>query len=137
MKQLEYTSKNLYGWFKPEEVCFVVAKSYDYVNELSYITDDLNDALSFAKENDYKVFVYEKKFAKDCLNTQLLFRNMLDNIKEEEFDTDYVPNCIKKEGEKEFSELIEKWFDKYIGNTHWFADRLLGMLKIEEKQEKE
>lgn len=26
MKQLEYTSKNLYGWFKPEEVCFVVAK---------------------------------------------------------------------------------------------------------------
>lgn len=27
--------------------------------------------------------------------------------------------------------------DKYIGNTHWFADRLLRMLKIEEKQEKE
>lgn len=83
MKQLEYTSKNLYGWFKPEEVCFVVAKSYDYVNELSYITDDLNDALSFAKENDYEIFVYEKRLAKDCLNTQLLFRNMLDNIKEE------------------------------------------------------
>ena len=137
MKHLEYTTKNLYSEFKPEEVCFVVAKSHDYVDEFLYITDDLNDALSFAKENDYKVFVYEKKFTKDCLNTQLLFRNMLDNIKEEGFDTDYVPNYIKKEGEKEFSELIEKWFDKYIGNTHWFADRLLGMLKIEEKQEQE
>ena len=125
-----------------------MAKSYDYVNKLScitdylnvafsYITEDLNDALSFAKENDYEIFVYEKRLAKDCLNTQLLFRNMLDNIKEEGFDTDYVPDCIKKEGEREFSELIEKWFDKYFGNTHWFADRLLGMLKVEERQEKE
>ena len=46
MKQLvEYTIKNLYNEFKPEEVCFVVAKSYGYINELSYLTGDINTAL--------------------------------------------------------------------------------------------
>ena len=29
-KPVEYTTKNLYGEFKPEDVCFVVAKSYGY-----------------------------------------------------------------------------------------------------------
>ena len=59
MKQLaEYTTKKLYSEFKTKEICFVVAKSYKYVNELSYITDDMNDALSFAKENDYKIFSF-------------------------------------------------------------------------------
>ena len=58
MKQLaEYTTKNLYSEFKPKEICFVVAKSYKYVNELSYITDDMNDALSFAKENGVSVII--------------------------------------------------------------------------------
>ena len=129
MKQLaEYTTKNLYSEFKPEDVCFVLAKSYKYVNELSYITDDMNDALSFAKENDYKIFVFRKKFASDCLCTYRLFQNMLDDLEDEGLDSTYVLNYIGLDGTEEFKKLIEQWFNKYVGNDYWFAGEPVGVL---------
>lgn len=138
MKQLaEYSTKSLYDLFKPEEICFIVAKSYESIDELSYITDDLNDALSFAEENDYKIFIFRKKFASDYLYSDVLFKNMLDDFEEDGLDSSYLLNYIGEDGKKEFKELIGNWFDKYIGNDYWFTDRLLGMLKIEEKQDKE
>ena len=130
MKQLaEYTTKNLYSEFKLKEICFVVAKSYKYVNELSYITDDMNDALSFAKENDYKIFVFKKKFASDCLYPDMLFQNMLDDLEDEGLDSSYLLNYIGEDGKKEFKKLIEQWFDKYIGNGYWFAGEPVEVLK--------
>lgn len=130
MKQLaEYTTKNLYVEFKPDEICFVVEKDYDYIDELSYITDDMNDALSFAKENDYKIFVFKKKFASDCLYPYMLFQNMLDDLEDEGLDSSYLLNYIGADGKKEFKELIENWFDKYIGNDYWIAGEPIGVLK--------
>ena len=130
MKQLaEYTTKNLYSEFKPKEICFVVAKSYKYVNELSYITDDMNDALSFAKENDYKIFVFKKKFASDCLYPDMLFQNMLDDLEDEGLDSSYVIDLIGDKGVEEFEKLIEQWFNKYVGNDYWFAGEPVGVLK--------
>ena len=130
MKQLaEYTTKNLYSEFKPKEICFVVAKSYKYVNELSYITDDINDALSFAKEKDYKIFVFKKKFASDCLYPDMLFQNMLDDLEDEGLDSTYVLNYIGADGTEEFKKLIEQWFNKYVGNDYWFAGKPVGVLK--------
>ena len=118
MKQLtEYTTKNLYSLFKPEEICFIIAKEdgLDYVDGLSYSTDDLDDALDEAKENDYKIFVYAKKLAIECLDTDLLYN---DDIKEDAIE--------------EFSTLLKTWFAKYFDNTYWIPDRLLGTLRTEE-----
>ena len=129
MKQAEYTTKNLYSEFKAKEICFVVAKSYKYVNELSYITDDMNDALSFAKENDYKIFVFKKKFALDCLYPDMLFQNMLDDLEDEGLDSTYVLDYIGADGTEEFKKLIEQWFNKYVGNDYWFAGEPVGVLK--------
>lgn len=131
MKLVEYTTKNLYGEFKPEEICFVVEKDYDYIDELSHITDDLNDALDEAKENDYKIFVFEKKFAKDCLYTDRIFQDMLENLEDEGLNIGYAIGGIEEEAEKEFTELVKKWFEKYVGNTYWFTDRLLGTLRLD------
>ena len=129
MKQLaEYTTKNLYVEFKPDEICFIVAKDYDYIDEFSYITDDMNDALSFAK-NDYKIFIFEKKFASDCLYSDVLFKNMLDDFEEDGLDSSYLLNYIGADGKKEFKELIEQWFNKYVGNDYWFAGEPVGVLK--------
>lgn len=133
MKLVEYTTKNLYGLFKPEEICFIVEESYDYIDELSHITDDLNDAVSEAKENDYKIFVFEKKFAKDCLYPDRIFQDMLENIQEEGFDIGYVIAGDEENAEKEFTELVKKWFEKYVGNTYWFTDRLLGTLRLDKE----
>lgn len=131
MKLVEYTTKNLYGEFKPEEICFVVEKDYDYIDELSYITDGLNDALDEAKENDYKIFVFEKKFAKDCLNTHKIFEDMLENLEEEGWNIGYVIGGDEENAEEDFAKLINKWFEKYVGNNYWFTDRLLGTLRLD------
>lgn len=130
MKQLsEYTTKNLYSEFKPKEICFVAEQSYDYIDENSYITDDMNDALSFAKENDYKIFVFKKKLASDCLYPDMLFQYMLDDLEAEGLDSTYVLSYIGADGKKEFKKLIEQWFNKYVGNDYWFADEPVGVLK--------
>ena len=130
MKQLaEYTTKNLYIEFKPKEVCFIVEKSYDYIDDLSYVTDDVNDAVSEAKENDYKIFIFTKKFAKDCLYPDILFQNMLDDLEDEGLDSTYILNYIGADGTEEFKKLIEQWFNKYVGNDYWFAGEPVGVLK--------
>lgn len=131
MKLVEYTTKNLYGEFKPEEICFVVEKDYDHIDELSHITDDLNDALDEAKENDYKIFVFEKKFAKDCLYTDRIFQDMLENLEDEGLNIGYAIGGIEEEAEEDFAKLINKWFEKYVGNNYWFTDRLLGTLRLD------
>lgn len=129
MKPLaEYTRKNLFVEFKPREICFIIEKSYEDIDENSYITDDMNDALSFADEND-KIFIFEKKFASDCLYPDMLFEYMLDNLEDDGLDSTYLLNCIGDEGKKEFKKLIENWFDKYVSNDYWFAGEPVGVLK--------
>lgn len=133
MNQLvEYTTKNLYGEFKPEEICFVVKKEDDYEDGLSYSTDDLDDALDEAKENNYKIFVYSKKLAIECLDTDLLYNNMIENVQQEGFDIETMIYDIKEDASEEFSTLLKTWFAKYFGNTYWIPDRLLGTLRTEE-----
>lgn len=126
---IEYTTKNLYGEFKPEEVCFVADLDYEYISELSYITDDMGDAVDEAKENDYKIFVFTKKFTKDCMDTERLFQDMIENLEEEGLDRNYVLYHMEENGKKEFAEMVEKWFRKNIDQTYWITDRLLGTLK--------
>jgi hypothetical protein len=108
-----------------------VEKDYDYIDELSHVTDDLNDALDEAKENDYKIFVFEKKFAKDCLYSDKIFQDMLETLEEEGLNIGYVIGGDEENAEKEFTALVEKWFEKYVGNNYWFTDRLLGTLRLD------
>ena len=129
MKLVEYTTKNLYGEFKPEEVCFVVDLDYEYISELSYITDDMWDAVDEAKETNSKIFVFTKKFTKDCMDTERLFQDMIENLEEEGLDRNYVLYHMEENGKKEFAEMVEKWFRKNIDQTYWITDRLLGTLK--------
>jgi len=62
MKQLaEYSAKSLYGFFKPEEICFVIEQNFDFIDETSDITDDLEEAKELAEENEAQIFIYTKK----------------------------------------------------------------------------
>lgn len=129
----EYTMNNLYGLVKPygqfeaEELCYIVEPDYDCINEISYITDDLNQALAEAKETNSKIFI----FAKNCLYPDKIFQNMLKSLKEEGLDIGYLLAGVEENAEKDFAKLINKWFKKYVGNTYWFPDRLLGTLRTE------
>ncbi len=126
MKQLtEYSVKSLYGFFKPEEICFVIEQSFDFIDDTSDVTDDLKEAKALAKENDYQIFIYRKKFGKDCFDADYLFEQMIDNVNQEGLDL----NCCESD-KQEFSRITTEWFNKVIGN-YWFADECVGVLKDE------
>jgi len=127
MKQ--YSVSNVYGFFKHEEICFVVAQCYeDIVQYNSFVTDDLEEAIEYAHENEWKIFIYYKKLTKDCINADYLFRVLIDNVEEEGLDESYFLDHLGDDGEKEFKEMIENWGSKFFGET-WIADECVGELK--------
>ena len=40
----KYTDKNVYGFFKPEEICFVVKYYYQDLTQADITTDNLEEA---------------------------------------------------------------------------------------------
>ena len=124
-KLVEYSEKTLYDFFKSEEICFVIERNYDEIDESSSITDDLEEAKKLAKEDGYRIFIYRKKFGKDCFDADCLFEDMIDNVNQGGLDLD----CLESE-KQEFIRITTEWFNKVIGN-YWFGDEILGVLKDE------
>lgn len=58
---ISYSEKNLFEQFKKEEICFVIEQSFDFIDETSDITDDLEEAKELAEENEAQIFIYTKK----------------------------------------------------------------------------
>ena len=110
---------NLYMW----EVCFVVKQAPDLGDELATVTDDLEEAKRIAEEKGYQIYIYKKKFAKECFDADWIFDRMIDDLETEGVDFDY-----SKADKKEFERITEEWFNKIVGNS-WFAYGFLGMLK--------
>lgn len=124
----EYSAKSLYGFFKPEEICFVVEKKYDWISDTSDVTDDLKEAKELARENDYQIFIYKKMFAKDCLYSEEVFNYLVEDVEDMGYSSEYLLNSISEEDKKEFLDFTEKWFNKIVKDA-WFADELVGVLK--------
>lgn len=126
MKTLgSYSEKNLFEQFKKEEICFVIELSYEYIDDTSDVTDDLKEAKKIAEENEAQIFIYTKKFGKDCFDADYLFEEMIDNVNQEGLDL----NCCESD-KQEFIRITTEWFNKVIRN-YWFADELMGVLKDE------
>lgn len=106
-----------------QEICFVVKKNPDCIDELATVTDDLDEAKEIAKEKGYHIYIYEKKFAKDCFDADWIFDRMIDDVESEGFDFDH-----SEADKKEFKRITEEWFNKVVGNS-WFAFGLLGVVK--------
>ena len=62
MKTLtSYSEKKLFEQFKKEEICFVIEQNFDFIDETSDITDDLEEAKELAEENEAQIFIFTKK----------------------------------------------------------------------------
>ncbi|SFJ75169.1 hypothetical protein [Succinivibrio dextrinosolvens] len=132
MKHLaEYSAKSLYGFFKKEEICFVVEKEFEWIDDTSDVTDDLKEAKLLAKENEAQIFIYKKRLCIDCFYPDTVFQDVLDSLEREGLASELLLDRIGEEGEKEFTEMCKKWFAKHIGKNSWFADELVGVLKDE------
>lgn len=119
----EYTTTDLANCFNAEEICFAVKEDPDWIDELSTVTDDLEEAKRIAEEKGYQIYIYKKKFAKDCLDADWIFDSLTDHLEFEGYDFDY-----SETDKKEFDRITEQWFNKIVGET-WFAYDLLGVLK--------
>ena len=80
-------------------------------------------SIEIAKEKGYQIYIYTKKFAKECFDADWIFDRMIDDLETEGFDFDY-----SKADKEEFKRITEEWFNKIVGET-WFAYDLLGVLK--------
>lgn len=131
MKKLKtYTAENIYKHFKKEEICFVIAYNYDWIDESSSPIDNLEDAIQTAKEEDEdnQIFIFTRKKCIDCFDPDSLFQDLICNLENEGMDSDYTLDCIRGEGEKEFHKITTEWFKKQFGNTYIF-DECLGVLE--------
>jgi hypothetical protein len=79
-------------------------------------------AIEEAKRTSESVFVYTRKYAKECFYPHTLYEDLIDNVNEEGFD---IPYCI--EAKEEFEKITRRWFNKHFGNA-WFADEFIGKL---------
>lgn len=130
MKTLtSYSEKNLFEQFKKEEICFVIELKFDFIDETSDITDDLEEARELAEENEAQIFIYKKRLCIDCFYPDTVFHDVLDSLESEGIASELLLDRIGEEGEKEFTEMCKKWFAKHIGKNTWFADELVGVLK--------
>lgn len=124
----EYTTSDLMAYsnlhnLHIREICFVVRQSPDLGDEVTTVTDDLEEAKRIAEEKGYQIYIYQKKFAKECFDADWIFDRMIDDLESEGFDFDY-----SKADKKEFNRITEEWFNKAVEGA-WFAYGLLGVLK--------
>lgn len=126
-----YSEKKLFEQFKKKEICFVIEQNYDFIDETSDITDDLKEARELAEENEAQIFIYKKRACIECLHPDTVFQDVLDSLECEGIASEFLLDRIGEEGEKEFTEMCEKWFAKHVGENTWFADELVGVLKDE------
>lgn len=121
------TKTELFKKYKPNEICFAV--TFLVALDESLMSDipatffvSLKKAEKEAKRTGESVFVYTRKYAKDCFDPHMLYEDLVDNVNEEGFD---IPYCI--EAKEDFINITRHWFKKHFNNA-WFADEFIGKL---------
>lgn len=121
------TKTDLFKKYKPNEicfaVCFLVTDDGELISDITTIVGSLEEAKEETKETGESVFVYTRKFAKECYDPHTLYEELMDNLDQEGFDFPY-----SVEAKKEFEKITRRWFDKHVGNA-WFADEFIGKLE--------
>lgn len=131
MKPLvKYTDKNIYGFFKPEEICFVIKSYYQDLAQAD-VTDDLEDAKYLAKDDTSKtIYIYKKEYLKDCFDADDLFRDLIDNLDSKGVNTDEFLDCsITDDQINAFKSMNKEWFNRVVKDT-WISGDLIGELQL-------
>ena len=123
----KYSEKELYDLYKPSELCFIVATKASYINESSSVIDTLKEAMKVVGQ-DEKIFICTRKKILDCLDPDLLYQNLIDNMENEGVLGEYLESLIGRKGEENFKNIVTRFLKRHVKNT-WFAGELVGVLK--------
>lgn len=125
-----YTEQQLFSKWESEKLCYVIEKQYDRIDASSDVTDDLEEAKELAKEYEQRIFVYLKKYVKECLDPDDVLQDLLDHVEQNGYDSAVLYDQISETEEKKFKNYVRNWFDRIVKNS-WIADYCVGVL-IEE-----
>jgi len=110
------------------DLCYIVEGSYDFIDDESYTTDQLDEAVEKSKERDYHIYVFTKKLMKDCLDADYLLDNLVDNVEQNGIDSGWLYSMLSTSTKQEFYSFVTKWFDKVVGSSY-LADEFIGELE--------
>lgn len=123
----KYSEKELYDLYKPSELCFIVATKASYINESSSVIDTLKEAMKVVGQ-DEKIFICTRKKILECLDPDLLYQNLIDNMENEGVLGEYLESLIGRKGEENFKNIVTRFLKRHVKNT-WFADEVIGVLE--------
>ena len=123
----KYSEKELYDLYKPSELCFIVATKASYINESSSVIDTLKEAMKVVGQ-DEKIFICTRKKILECLDPDLLYQNLIDNMENEGVLGEYLESLIGRKGEENFKNIVTRFLKRHVKNT-WFAGEVVGVLE--------
>ena len=128
MKQLKsYSEKRLRTLYKPNELCFIIAKEYKYIDDTSRVMDTLKEALAEVGLDEH-IYIYTRKKMIDYLDTDSLYQNLIDDMESEGVLGEYLESLIGRKGKEDFKITVTKFLKRYVRDA-WLADEVIGVLE--------
>ncbi len=132
MKQLKsYSEKRLRTLYKPNELCFIIAKEYKYIDDTSRVMDTLKEALAEV-DLDEHIYIYTRKKIVDYLDPDWLYQNLIDDMESEGVLGEYLESLIGRKGKEDFKITVTKFLKRHVKNA-WLADEVIGVLELSKR----
>ena len=128
MKQLKsYSEKRLRTLYKPNEICFIIAKEYKHIDDTSSVMDTLKEALAEVGLDEH-IYIYTRKKIVDYLDSDGLYQNLIDDMESEGVLGEYLESLIGRKGKEDFKITVTKFLKRYVRDA-WLADEVIGVLE--------
>ena len=76
---------------------------------------------------DEKIFICTRKKILDCLDPDLLYQNLIDNMENEGVLGEYLESLIGRKGKEDFKITVTKFLKRHVKNV-WLADEVIGTI---------
>lgn len=76
---------------------------------------------------DEKIFICTRKKILECLDPDLLYQNLIDNMENEGVLGEYLESLIGRKGEEDLKKIVTRFLKRHVKNV-WLADEVIGTI---------
>lgn len=115
---------------------FVVEHCFEWIDDTSFFTDDLTEAIDNLKETNedsddyYYIYVFKKEYVKNLLNTFSVWELMLGDLEDQGIDPEFLQDFFSKDDRDDFETKLLAWFEKRVKDA-WVYTDCIGQLKLD------